>query len=339
MSRALVANALAATAAVFAALLLRGTPWTTGGGVLTLAVIAFLSRRFNCSRWATVAAPYLAVAAVIGIVAQVVGVALHGSLGRAGGFLPHPNIASATAVALWVLLLVGIGTRTATSAAWRLVAVGGGVGTAFLLLAAGTRSVVLGLVLGLVLVAAIQWLGNRPAKRWTLNAVTIVGVLIVLGGIATATVWLRADVDEVFGSFERGPIFMTALDIAALSPWVGSGDGAWARLAPLVEPSLPLGMAPHSHSVALTLMMEGGALGFTAITLLILVWFSSMIRGFSKHNSLSAGALIIGAVALGSQGLVDTVFMYFPSVYMVFGAAVWLHQGQAARNNWWMTPA
>lgn len=334
MSRALKDVALVALLGVLVASAAQGRTWLLGGAVLLLVLArAAFAHRAGAARAVTALAPCLAGLAVLGLTLQTVGVVVNGDLGRSAGFLPHANTAAATTLALWTLLVV-TGSQIASgggpaAAAWRGALVAGSVASGLLLLAAGSRSLLLGLLLGIVVAVSVR--RGRPSWRRTLPRLGVAVAALCAGLVAIAR--LRPDVDSVLGSFERGPIFSTALGIAALSPWTGLGDGAWTRWAPVVEPSLPLAAAVHTHSVLLEALVGGGAVGLAATLVLFALGARRLLTQQLEHGSLAGGALVVGVVALTVQGLVDLAVLY-PGVYapLVLAAASWdVTQGARTR--------
>ncbi len=325
MSRALRDVALVALLGVLVVSAVHGRTWLLGGAVLfcVMARTALAGRAGSVrasarlTLWLT---PWLAVAAAVGLGAQLVGVAVAGDLGRAAGFLPHANTAAAVTVSLWTLLAVAcawsVDSGGRTGAAWRAALLVGSAVSGFLLLAAGSRSLLLGLLLG-VIVALLR--GRGASGRWTRLWLVAVVAALCTGLVAIAR--LRPDVDSVLGSFERGPIFMTAIGIAALSPVTGLGDGAWTRWAPVVEPSLPLEAAVHPHSVPLEVLIDGGAVGLVALLVLAALGVKRLLVRQPRGGSLAGTALVVGATALAVQGLVDLALLY-PVVYAPLALAL-----------------
>jgi O-antigen ligase len=182
---------------------------------------------------------------------------------------------------------------------------------------AGTRSVVGGLVVAVVAVLLV--LRSSLGRARLLISIGVLVVVASLLGVG-ATV-LRPDlVSGFFGTFERGPIFMVALDIAALAPWVGSGDGAWLGWVGVVEPSLPIAVAPHTHSAYLTLLMEGGAFGLAAAV----VMFALLLRWAAVRARVSTGvgsvAFLACVMTLLVQSVVDVTLLH-PAVYLPLALA------------------
>lgn len=330
MIASIMLAALAATVGVFTGHLIEGKAWTTGGGVVALTVATLVWTRADRSSIVRVLAPVLLVATSTGLLVQAIRVVSDGPLGRAAGFLVHPNIAAATAIAGWALVVALLDhVRLPRRGAAVLIVVASGL-AAFLLLAAGSRSVILGAALGVVVVAALwRRRGGAPAaSAWLWYGLAS----LLLAGIVAGAVTLRPDVGRLLGSFERGPIFMAGLDIALRSPWVGAGDGAWISALSDVEPALPPAVAPHAHSVPLTLLIEGGAIGMVGVSLLACLLLGVSGWRWRRQASLGTAALLVGLVAIGTQGLVDTVFMYYPSVYLPVVAASWaVHAGGPAK--------
>lgn len=317
---ALCLAGLAAVTGVVLGHLVHGVGWTTGSAVIALVVIVrWWSARYRAKTIRRVAPALLFVAALF-LVAQAVAASLFGPLGRAAGLLPHANIAAATAVSSWMLALAALQRARLSPIVDQVVKGSISAVALYVVLAAGTRSVALGLMAGSV-VAVIVWATRPIGHRWTTKVIgSLLLAITSLATVVAATVALRADVTNPLGSFERGPIFITALKVAALSPWVGHGDGAWMSQAPVVEPSLPLGVAQHAHSVPLTLFIEGGAFGLVGVAMLAMVVLAYIGNQVRNRSGWATPVMLVGLVALGIQGLVDTVF-YYPSVYLPVVAA------------------
>lgn len=319
MSRATRDVALAAILGVEVALLFTGHTWTVGWSIMLLATGYAVAKRVRgLSKMIAALAPYLAVVAGLGLVVQTAGVVVHGDLGRAAGFLPHANTASDTAVALWVLLAVGASGTGCKVTVWRIAVMVGSLVAMLLLFAAGTRSVVIGLMIGLLFSAFAR--AQRGLRTWLMTVATVG----VLGAVLLGAALLRADVGWLLGAFGRGPIYMTAIGISQLSPWVGLGDGAWRTWAPVVEPSLPLSAAGHAHSVPLATLIDGGAIGLAAVLMLFAVLLYALGTRRADGTDVGTEALLVGTVALGVHALVDVTVLY-PSVYvpLVLAAATW----------------
>ncbi|MFA5552613.1 MAG: hypothetical protein WDA03_13485, partial [Trueperaceae bacterium] len=106
----------------------------------------------------------------------------------------------------------------------------------------------------------------------------------------------------------------------ALAPWVGSGDGAWLGWVGVVEPSLPIAVAPHTHSAYLTLLMEGGAFGLAAAV----VMFALLLRWAAVRARVSTGvgsvAFLACVMTLLVQSVVDVTLLH-PAVYLPLALA------------------
>lgn len=245
------------------------------------------------------------------LIVQMGAVLVMGEFGRAQGFTPHPNTASASALGLWVVVLttsLSMKGRAWSAPAWSGVVLAT-VAAGFLIVAAGTRSLAIGLLIAVILTAALAWRNlSKPVK------VASVGALVAVTGVVVAVTGLRGTAG-LLGSFERGPIFLSALDIASISLWVGSGDGAWDRWITTVEPALPLDAATHVHSLPLHLLIEGGAFGLAAITVLALVALRHLLRPMTFPADTARAVLTIGLVTVMVQSTVDLVILH-PAVYV-----------------------
>lgn len=322
MGRALRNVALSALLGVLIVSVLRGRPWLLGWAALILVLARLtLAWRPRSARVAYRLTPCLAIAAALGLALQALGVAVHGDLGRSAGFLPHANTAAATTVALWTLLAVCSAMMPSRGGRWWTIGRGllvfGSCLSGLLLLAAGSRSLMFGLLFGIVVAAAARKPRTLGWRAW----LPLGAAVATLGVGLLVSARLRPDVDSVLGSFERGPIFMAALEIAALSPWTGLGDGAWTRWAPSVEPSLPLAAAVHTHSVPLEALVGGGAIGLAALLVLLVLGARSLLARRAGDGALAGSALIVGVVALAVQGLVDLAVLY-PGVYAPLALAM-----------------
>lgn len=315
MSVALRNVVLAAIAGVVLAHALLGRSWTMGLAVITLSVVSALPLR--SSRFVNLvvrSAPYTASVAGAALVVQLIGVTLDQQYGRSAGYLPHANTAAAATLALWVLLIecTTVAKGDAQGRALivvRLMMVAGTAIATLLLLASGNRSLILGLLVGFVVVQLVYG-GRRSIERIRFVILSLPVVVLAL----VVVLHLRSDITYVFGTFERVPIFLTALSIAQLSPWVGLGNGAWGTWAGVVDPTLPTSAAAHSHSLILTVLVEGGAIGLASLLLLLVVIAGSVKNRFSVHEP-SGGTLLVTFVALGIQALIDQAILH-PVVYV-----------------------
>ena len=232
---------------------------------------------------------------------------------RAFGLASHPNLAAAASASLGASVLVAShGARSLERVPRRWFAVAVSLAALVSIVSSGSRSVLIGCALALVLAALTgrTWVSSRRSRLGAVLAASAmlaaVLVLSILGG--------SGEDGRLFRGFERIPIYSVALDMASLSPLVGLGDGAWSRWLPLVEPSMPLGDASHPHSVPLLVLIEGGTLGFVAV--MMAVWHVSVswIRrapGFSSIRSLAIAVFLSGIAA---QAFVDVTLLH-PIVY------------------------
>lgn len=319
---ALLTCAVATLFGVNAALALRGSIWTIGLALIIAGgLVALISDRKNhgLRRWAWASGAVIAGFATLLLLVQLIAMLASGQAGRSSGLLPHANFASASAVAIWALVLGGVGVARSSqlkklapfvAAAASLMAVA-------MLALAGTRSVVGGVVVAVVVVLLVlrSSLG-RARLLISLGVLVVVASLLAVG----ATV-LRPDlVSGFFSTFERGPIFLAALDIAGFAPWVGLGDGAWLSWVGVVEPSLPIAVAPHTHSAYLTLLMEGGVFGLAAAVVmfaLLVRWAVGRVRSYTGVGSV---AFLACVVTLLVQSVVDVTLLH-PAVYLPLALA------------------
>ncbi len=325
MKRQLVQVACAAVVVVLIVGAFAGRLWINGVFlVVAVAAVNAAPRNGRLRLMSAAAAPWLMAVAGAALVLQFIRVLIEGDFGRSQGFLTHPNIAAASVLALWTLFIVG-GTagkeaRSFGGKARRVLLVFGTLVSTFLLLAAGSRSLLIGVALGVV-VSAVVARGRSLRKRdWVWAALGLAAVVVGL----VAVTFLRGDVDSLLGSFERGPIFMTALGIARLSPITGLGDGAWVQWAPIIEPSLPLAAAAHPHSVLLDALIAGGSVGLAALLLVYALGVHEVVTRVRKRSSYGGLALLMTMTALSAQALVDLAVLA-PSVYipLVLAIACW----------------
>lgn len=307
-----------------------GRTWSEGIGVLLLAGFSWLVKRCSGNliknkRYAELSARRLPIAGVLAAVTYLLLQLFYGlvelksgtPLGRVSGLAPHPNVAASTVLAFWVLLLVANESH-GVSGGLNAIVIGLGSAVALLLVfAAGTRSVLLGATLAILIAfAATLWMGGKFRPRW--------GFALVLGSLVLTLIMaviLRPDLTSVLAAFERGPIHLTALEISNLSPWVGLGDGAWEAWAAVVEPSLPPVDATHSHNIYLYLMLGGGALGLAGVLFFLAAVICSLFA--AEPGEATKLAFLVAVVALLVQGMVDVTAIY-PTVYgpLIFAVAI-----------------
>lgn len=303
--------------------MLHGRSWILGWGILGLMLVwkalgLGLKQHKSLPRVLTCVLGSISLGALL---LQTFKLLVDGGYGRFAGWLPHPNIAAATALSVLALLsattsLSGERGRARRVNQWSLIV---GVLVAIpLVVASGSRSVMLGALIGFLVVLFGAGWKKKGFRRWF----PAFGILMLVGTLGSFTI-LRQDLSNPLDSLGRSTLFATSLRISILSPWIGLGDGAWQTYSAEIEPSLPISGTGHAHSLPLTLLMEGGSLGLAAV----LVMFSTVIwsglirrRRFRTPNNSVFWVCVLG---LASQSLVDLTLV-FPTVYAPLVAAALL---------------
>jgi len=250
-----------------------------------------------------------AAAVALQAVAAVAAALMGGGWDRVAGTTPHPNLLGAA----MLLAAATLALASAGAGGWRLaVARPALVAALGLALASGSRAAVVGAALAAtgwaVATLATGAAGPGRARRRR-------GALALLAAAAVAPLALGAVrglpvagllTDDV----ERAELFSVALDLAAARPVLGHGGVAWAELVAAAEPALPAGLHPHAHSVALHLLVRGGAVGWALATLLALLGAWALRRPLLGvlAGPLPAAPLLAAAIGgLLLQGFVDLV--------------------------------
>lgn len=232
---------------------------------------------------------------------------------RAAGSTAHPNVlAAAMLVSAATLAVLAEGTRGARRAL-SLVALAPAL---LLVLASGSRAVVLGAAVGVVCwIPAALWSRSGRARRRT---AWLALVVVISAPFALALVRGLPSHALLGSEVERGAVFSLALDLAAARPVTGHGAVAWTELLIRAEPSLPVGIFAHAHSVPLHVLVHAGALGLVLAAWLTLGGLRAALprlaAAWGGHGP-AAPLLAAAAGALALQALVDLVVIS-PALYL-----------------------
>jgi O-antigen ligase len=243
--------------------------------------------------------------------------------GRVSGTTPHPNLLGAA----MLLAAATLALASAGAGGWRLaVARPALVAALGLALASGSRAAVVGAA-----VAAAGWAfatlatgaaGPGRARRRRVALALLAAAAVA--PLALAAVRGLPAAGLLTDDVERAELFSVALDLAAARPVLGHGGDPWVDLVAAAEPALPAGLHPHAHSVALHLLVRGGAVGWALATLLVGLAAWALRRPLLAvlTGPLPAAPLLAAAIGgLLLQGFVDLTVVD-PTVYL--GAAALL---------------
>lgn len=232
---------------------------------------------------------------------------------RSAGYLFHPN-ALGTSMLSSLLMLAAVADRLYFLRALAMVAASIAL---LLVVASGSRSILVGLLLALIaVVLAPLWARGSTSARL---AVALAGLGIMI--IFAAVQYLRfGELGTFFVSFERLPLYSTALDLISSAPLTGLGANAWQLHINEVEPSFPQDHAPHPHSVLLQFMIEGGVTGTVLIMVLLANWVIQLLRAESWASQTFRILAILVITALAVQSFADVTLMH-PSSYIPLACA------------------
>ena len=312
-----------------------GNPWPDLFGLLAwgcvLAVILPNAAGTDVRHRAAVADGLL-IGTLVALAAHIVLAApelrswLAGGAARAAGGTPHPNVLAAAALLASLTLAL---IADAAPGLRRGLALAGVAASLLLLLASGSRAVVLGAAGGAALWAFVALLlargrGNRPPRSAALLVLALaLAAPLVLLGVRDLTL-----ASLVLADVERAAVMSVALDLAAARPLLGHGAAPWTSLVAAAEPALPVGVFAHAHAVPLHVLVHGGALGLVLAALLLLSGAHRLAPrlasrlGHSVARSGLLGPLSAAVVGgLGLQALVDLVVVD-PVVYVAAGGVV-----------------
>ena len=255
--------------------------------------------------------------------------------GRVAGALGHPGLlGSFLLVAIPVLVLRSIeAIRRSRRIAWGLVA--GLAGVALVLSRSRSAWLAAALVFPAVVLLAV------PRRRW-LPWLPAIGVAVALavsllseGPIASRLASTSKSDPTVASRLE---MWRASLSIAAESPILGGGTGAFARRFPaLRSPDYPVVQPNRNvfdelpHSEYLTLLAEEGILGLAATLLLVGLVLVPALRSIARERRPEATALVASAAAF----LVDqasSVSSRSPAVALFFWGSLGLLAGREVES-------
>ncbi len=308
-----------------------GTPWPDLFGLLAwggVLAIILPSATGTDARHRAAVADGLLIGTLVALAAHLVLAApelrswLAGGAARAAGGAPHPNVlAAAVLLASLTLALIA----DAAQGLRRGLALAGVAASLVLLLASGSRAVVLGAAGGAALWALGALLMARDrGSRLQRSMALLVLVLALAAPLTLVGVRGLALASLVHTDVERAAVMSVALDLAAARPLLGHGAASWTSLVAAAEPALPVGVFAHAHAVPLHLLVHGGAWGLVLAALLLLAgvrrlapWLRPRVARSSLLGPLAAA--VVGG--LGLQALVDLVVVD-PVVYVAAGGVV-----------------
>jgi O-antigen ligase len=224
----------------------------------------------------------------------------------------NPSALGATCVLLYVAGVAQLGLATPGR---RVVAIALGILTLAVCLITGARSVWLGAVV-MVGVVAVLWIGSR-SRRAALVAILRTGrgragliAVLAAGGVAAVVAGPGILVRMGFGDPYRPGYWLASLRMFGDKPLLGEGPGTWAaERAPHTTISDLDFYIPHGHNVFLQTMGELGIVGVAAGVVVIVVVVRLIIRSLSGSDEQRRyGWAAIAAIAyLAGHQLVDVV--------------------------------
>lgn len=321
----LVASAVSALAGEAPLRSLHGSLLRSGGVVGTAHVVLFYGLLRTCFReeewaWFLRAAAVVSFAVALVALAQEHGTAIGawvsgGGRGRARGIIGNAGFMSIYLAlgAMLALLLASRAGRAPGRIAW---GVGAGL-NAYALLLSGTRAVLVGVLVALLLAGPAWWWRHRGKRIGALVGIGFVLAAAVaaagLSGLAGAGMDWAERLTSV--SFLEGQNRLVAWDVALRGflehPLLGVGPENFADLYNrLADPArYNVTGAPswdRAHNVYLGMLATRGAVGLVTY---LSVW---ALLGWSLHRSWRSGRLPTADVAILSGGLI--VYL----VYLVF---------------------
>jgi len=261
------------------------------------------------------------------------------SAGRIPGLY---NYANATAIALAVSLLAGLGLALQETERWRRWFIFGASGLATLtLFLTLSRAVLYGLPIAVFLALVGIDRRLRPAALRFL-VVSLAAPLVIGWGLAN---WGSPVVSRLIDAgpdtqnvIARVQFLKDALAAAADQPWGYGGEG-WSRIYHLYQPVNYVSKSPHNH-YALTLV-EAGVPGLLALLFALL---SALWLGFRNRfdEEPMRWILVVAAAMLAGHALIDldlSRFGLWLTLWMMLGVALPLDAGPVRITRSWWVPA
>jgi hypothetical protein len=185
---------------------------------------------------------------------------------QAQGLTFHPNILGSLAVVGGGFLL---GAQPRFRRAFRGLLIAGCVASAVCIVTSLSRGALVGAVVVLISSILIRLLEMEPGRRRIAMRYAAAAALLITATATLVLVRRGQELDSLVD--DRGRLFLLEQGaiLAAESPLLGNGKGAWLRLLPAVEPTVRVGSLQNSHNLPMELVLEGGSLLFTSMAFML----------------------------------------------------------------------